>query len=252
MPFVNIGERKIYYSARGESGTPILFIHGAAGNHLVWGLQVRALGDFGRAVAIDLPGHGRSDPPGCDTIDAYRESILGVMNALQFERAVLVGHSMGGAIAQAFALAAPKRVTGLVLVGTGTRLRVLPAILNGVLTDPDRTAALVIENSYAAGLDPDFRKRAEDEFRACPPAVAYGDFRACNQFDLTSHIAEIGAPTLVLCGKQDRMTPLKFSLFLASHIPNASLVLLDDAGHSAMIEQPDSVSNTLIEFIKRL
>ncbi len=252
MPLAHIADQDIYYIARGTHGVPVVFIHGAAGNHLVWGLQAHALAEHARAVALDLPGHGRSEPPGRNSVEAYRDVVLGLLDALEFERAIIVGHSMGGAIAQTLALSHPERVAGLGLVGTGARLRVLPAILDGVLNDLPATAKLVIENSYAPGLDPEFQQRAEEEFRACPATVTYGDFFACNQFDVMTRLTEIRAPTLVICGREDRMTPPKYSVYLATHIPKAYLVFIDQAGHSVMIEQPDEVNTTLIDFIEFL
>ncbi|MCX7838145.1 MAG: alpha/beta hydrolase [Anaerolineae bacterium] len=230
----------------------MVFVHGAGANHLIWGLQVHALADCARAVALDLPGHGRSTLPGRTSIEAYRDVVLGLLDALGFERAVIVGHSMGGAIAQTLALSHPDRVAGLGLVGTGARLRVLPAILNGVLNDLAATARLVIEYSYAPGMDPEFLRRAEAEFCECPATVIHGDFWACNQFDVMTRLAEIRVPTLIICGRQDRLTPLKYSVYLAQHIPNASLVLIDEAGHSVMIEQPDETSAALHHFIELL
>ncbi|MCI0476890.1 MAG: alpha/beta hydrolase [Anaerolineales bacterium] len=252
MPVAQVAGQNIYYIARGAQGTPVVFIHGAAGNHLVWGMQVHALGEVARAVALDLPGHGRSDPPGRTSVEAYRDVIVGLLDALGFDRAVIVGHSMGGAIAQTLALSHPDRVAGLGLVGTGARLRVLPAILDGVLNDFESIAGLVVENSYAPGLNVEFQKRAEDEFRACPASVTHGDFSACNQFDVMARLAGIRAPTLVVCGREDRMTPAKYSVYLATQIPNAYLVLIDHAGHSVMIEQPDETNKTLLDFVELL
>jgi len=252
MPLARVAGQNVYYIEHGTQGTPVVFVHGAPANHLVWGLQVRALGDIARAVALDLPGHGRSDPPGRDSVEAYRDVVVGLLDALGFERAVIVGHSMGGAIAQTLALSHPDRVAGLGLVGTGARLRVLPEILDGLLTDPDQVARLFIEYAYAPGLAPALRQRAEDEFRACPPRVAHGDFSACNKFDTLTRLAEIRAPTLVVCGRADRLTPAKYSVYLATHIPNAYLVFIEHAGHSVMLEQPDEMNKTLIDFIEFL
>lgn len=252
MPLTQIAGQNIYYIHRGTQGPPVIFIHGAAGSHLHWGLQAYALTQHARAIALDLPGHGRSDPPGRNSVEAYGDVVLHLLDALAFDRAVIIGHSMGGAIAQTLALSHPDRVLGLGLVGTGARLRVLPAILEGVLNDLNATAKLVIENSYAPGLDPEFQTRAEEDFCACPALVTYGDFFACNQFDVMTRLAEIRAPTLVLCGREDRMTPPKYSVYLATHIPNAYVVFIDDAGHSVMLEQPDQVSATLIDFIEFL
>ena len=252
MPLAQVAGQNIHYIEQGKQGPPVIFVHGAAGSHLVWGLQVRALGEVARAVALDLPGHGRSDPPGRDSVEAYRDVVLGLLDALGYERAVIVGHSMGGAIAQTLALSHPDRVAGLGLIGTGARLRVLPAILDGVLNDFDNITGLVVEYSYASDLDPEFRTRAEDEFRACPRAVTHGDFSACNQFDVMTRLAEIRAPTLVICGRDDRMTPAKYSVYLASNIPNADLVFIDNAGHSVMIEQSDETNKALVDFVKFL
>ncbi len=251
MPFVNVGADKVYYAEHGNASAnaPVVFVHGAAGSHLIWGAQVRALGEHTRAVALDLPGHGRSLPPGRDAMTAYRDVVLGLLDALGFDRAVIVGHSMGGGIAQTLALSHPDRVAGLGLIGTGARLRVLPALLDGVLSDFDHTARLVVENSYGPGLDAAMRERALAEFRACPAPVIHDDFAACNAFDLLPSLAEIRAPTVVICGRADRMTPVKYSEFLAANIPHARCVIVEGAGHSVMIEKPIQVNRALDEFM---
>ncbi|MDE3089371.1 MAG: alpha/beta hydrolase [Chloroflexota bacterium] len=255
MPYATVGKDEIYYAERGAALTaaprsaPIVFVHGAAGNHLVWGEQLRALGAITRAVALDLPGHGKSQPPGRDSMDGYRDVVLGLLDALRFDRAVIVGQSMGGGIAQTLALSHPDRVAGLVLVGTGARLHVLPAILDGILNDFENTARFVVDYSYAQPMSPSLRTLAEEQFRACPPAVTHGDYTACNAYDLLPRVAEIRAPTLVIVGSADRMTPVKYSEYLAAKIPNARRVLVEGAGHSAMIEKPTEVNRALIDFM---
>lgn len=252
MPFVNVTDQKIYYAEFGSDGMPVVFVHGAAANHLIWGLQVRALGTIGQAIAVDLPGHGKSDLPGCTTIDAYRDVVVGLLDALELERAVIVGHSMGGAIAQTLALSHPHRVAGLALIGTGARLRVLPSILNGMLTDPEMTAELLVESSYSSNVDAGARQLALEQFLACSPQVAHDDFVACDAFDSMARVAEIQIPTLIVCGREDRMTPVKYSVYLHSQIPNTQLVLIDNAGHSVMIEQAEDVNAALEDFVGNL
>jgi pimeloyl-ACP methyl ester carboxylesterase len=242
----------MYYAESGKRGIPVVFLHGSGASHLIWGAQLRALGDFARAIALDLPGHGRSDSPGRDTMDAYRDVVLGVLDALGFARAVIVGHSLGGGIAQTLALSHPDRVAGLGLIGTGARLRVLPAILDGILNDFDNAARVIVENSYAQPMDASLRKRAEEQFRACAPSVTHGDFSACDKFDILPRVAEIRAPTLVIVGSADRLTPVKYSEFLAANISGARLVVVEGAGHSAMIEKPEAVSRALVEFVRNL
>ncbi len=248
MPFAEVGGEQVNYVAQGEKGWPVVFVHGAASSHLIWWNQIRALAPLARAVAMDLPGHGRSALRGRTSVAAYAEAVLGLIDALGFDRALVVGHSMGGAIAQTLALAYPDRIAGVGLIGTGARLRVLPAILDGVLSDPEGTARLVTQHSFAT-LEPALLAKAEEQFRACPPAVTHGDFSACNDFDAMGRVAEIRASALVLCGRDDQMTPVKYSEFLASKIPAARLVLVPAAGHYVMLEQPEQVNAALAEWV---
>src|SRR5574341_864788 len=252
MPFVQVGDENIYYVAHGARGIPVVFIHGAGSSHLIWGKQIRALGEIARAVALDLPGHNKSRSRGRNSIDAYRDVVLRLLDALGFKRAVIIGHSMGGAIAQMLALSHPDRVAGLGLVGTGARLRVLSKILDGLLSDYDQTVRLIVQLHFAPNPDPLWLYKSEEQFRACPPQVAHDDYAACNVFDVMERIAEIRAPTLVLCGREDRLTPVKYSEFLASKIPNARLILIDGAGHAVMLEKPEEVNRALDVFVRKL
>ncbi len=248
MSYISIAGEKIYYIERGR-GIPVVFVHGAGSSHLIWGAQTRALGEVARAIALDLPGHGKSDGEGRDSIEAYRDLFVGFLDALEIERAGIVGHSMGGAIAQLLALSHPDRVAGLGLIGTGARLRVLPSILDGILSDFDNTARMVTEYSFAANADSALKQKAELQLRACDPRVTYGDYAACNAFDVIERITEIHASALIVCGREDRMTPPKYSGFLATKIPNARLEWIDRAGHQVMIEQSEVVNRVLLEFV---
>jgi pimeloyl-ACP methyl ester carboxylesterase len=251
MGWVTVQNQSIHFLSQGTQGVPIILVHGSGSTHEIWTPQVRALASIARPVAVDLPGHGRSDSPGRNSVEAYRDVILGLLDVLHLDRAMIVGHSLGGAIAQAMALSHPDRVVALGLVGTGARLRVLQTILDGLISDFDKTASLIVENSHAPNLSDDMRIRAMAELRACNPVVTQGDYSACNAFDVMLRVGEIQAPTIVMCGKQDRMTPPKYSEFLAAQIPGAQWVLVDNAGHNVMIEQPDVVSHALFAFVQK-
>jgi pimeloyl-ACP methyl ester carboxylesterase len=255
MPTLDLGKEKIYYVERGAStnarqGTPVVFIHGAGSSHLIWGAQVRALGDRARALALDLPGHFKSQGSGRDTITAYAEVVRGFLDALAIERTIIAGHSMGGAIAQTLALAYPDRVAALALIATGARLRVSPSFLEEFQNDFDNTVDKIIAYYFARGADPRLIEKSAAVLRACGQPIVLGDFNACNDFDATARLAEIRVPTLVLCGTADQLTPPKSSEFLASQIPNAQLALIEGAGHHVMIEKPDAVNRALSEFVR--
>ncbi len=252
MPFVTVHGTDLFYAHSGTHGVPVIFVHGSGSNHLIWGNQLRAVGAVARAIALDSPGHGRSSGTGHTSVEAYRDVILGVMDTLAFERAIVVGHSLGGAITQTLALSHPDRVAGMGLVGTGARLRVLPNILDGILNDFENTAHFVTVNCFGTTPDPVLLERSLAEFRACPGKVTHGDYTACNGFDVMHRIAEIRVPTLAICGTADKMTPPKYSEYLVAKIPGARLVLIERAGHYVMLEQPDAVNQALVDFVKTI
>ena len=118
------------------------------GTHLDWPRELRRIADV-TAYAIDLPGHGRSDPPGCSSIDLYADFVTSFIETLEIERIVLIGHSMGGAIVQNIGRRALSQVAGLVLIATGARLKVNPAILDNVVSDFDGVVDTIIDLSWS-------------------------------------------------------------------------------------------------------
>jgi 3-oxoadipate enol-lactonase len=252
MPSVATADGEIFYLKRGTGGPALVCIHGAGGTHAHWGYQLRDLSDIAQVYTIDLPGHGRSAPPGRSSIAGYGAALLALMDALEIERAALAGHSMGGAIGLSMALDAPKRVAGLGLVGAGGRMRVAPAILEGLSGDRLATIRTIVAYSYAPGTPEQMRRRAEASYALCDPAVYREDYLACNAFDVLARLHEIRCPAEVICGNADRMTPLKYSETLRDCIPGAVLVLVPGAGHMAPIEQPAAVSAALRELLLRL
>ncbi len=248
MPFAQIGEQALFYTVNGRGGPALILIHGAGGNHLHWPAALRRL-PGATVYAVDLPGHGRSAGAGRERIEDYAADIVRFMDAVGVPRGVLVGHSMGGAIAQMTALVAPERVAGLVLVGTGARLRVAPVILEGILQDALGTVALITDWAWGPEADPAMVARGRQMMARVDPQVVWGDFAACDRFDIRERVGEITAPTLVITGAEDRMTPPKFGQWLAERIPGARFVLVEGAGHMVMLEKPDQVANAVQEFV---
>ena len=108
------------------AGKPAIFIHGASGSSTSWYFQKEYLKQFMEVILLDLPGHGSSSGDGCERLEECRDAVHGVLTSLGLRKCFLVGHSMGGAIAMLFALTYPELMAGLVLVGTGAKLRVFP------------------------------------------------------------------------------------------------------------------------------
>ncbi|HEX2697034.1 MAG TPA: alpha/beta hydrolase [Anaerolineales bacterium] len=246
----------LYYfahEAENFSRPAVILIHGAAGTHLYWPPQVRRLPNQ-RIFAVDLPGHGKSEGIGHQRIDDYADEIIEFMKALKLNSAILVGHSMGSAIALTSALKIPKQVFALGLVGSGARLLVAPELLRSA-SDPSTFLDAVHkmnENSYAADSSERLKELGEKRTAEIRPTVLYGDFLACNAFNVMDQLSQISVPTLIVCGSEDRMTPLKNSEFLRDNISGAKLEIVPRAGHMVMLEQPEKTTTILNDFLNSI
>ncbi len=253
MPSVTVNGAAIHYTAEPPKGgawePAALFLHGAGGTHENWRFQVRHLGIRWTALAVDLPGHGASQGDGYCTIAEYRDFIRDFLAALGISRPVLVGHSMGGGLAQSFALAYPDRLAALVLVGTGARLRVHPDIFTTIQRDVGEAARLISGWAFSTDALPATVAQGAEAFARNRAAVLKGDFRACDAFDVMHELAAIRVPTLVLCGEEDRLTPVKYARFLHEQIPGALLAIVPGAGHMVMLEKPAEFNRILTAFL---
>jgi pimeloyl-ACP methyl ester carboxylesterase len=257
MPYVTVAGQRTFcalYQGDVQGKRNLVLVHGAGGSHLDWPSPLRRLREA-NVYALDLPGHGRSEGPGRSSITAYRDFLLAFLDALGLERAVVVGHSMGGAIALEFSLHYPDRLAGLILVGSGARLRVLPAILAGILSDSEvetafeATVDLVCDYAFGPSASEQLRRLGRQRLLKTPPQVLHGDYAACDAFDVMERLREVRCPTLVIGGTADVLTPPKYAIYLRDHIPGAELVLVDAAGHMVMLEKPEVVAKAVSKFI---
>jgi len=249
MPFAQ-GVHYTLHSSDKKNRPPVLLVHGAGGSHLSWHPHLRRL--RGETVyALDLPGHGQSEGEGRQSIQEYAEDVIRFMDAANIQMAVLAGISMGSAIALTLALNHPERIAGLVLIGGGAKMRVAPSILETV-GNPDTFEAAVETinvNSFAPAVSKDLLRLSKQELLKMPPSVLLSDFLACSQFDVSERLLEIKTPALILCGGHDRMMPPKFSHTLRDALPNARLLIIEDAGHMAQLERPDEVAEAMKQFL---
>ncbi|MGQ9491001.1 MAG: alpha/beta fold hydrolase [Anaerolineae bacterium] len=255
MTTINLDGEQLNYSVhRGAlqvSAPPLVLVHGAGGNLMHWPAELRRLDGY-TVYALDLPGHGRSRGASRAEIGAYAEVVRRFLEALQTtgtQPCLLAGHSMGGAIAIECALRYPGRLAGLILIGTGARLRVAPQILQGILTDFTGTTELLAEWAHSANTDPNLRRLYLRRLREVNPHVLHNDFAACDAFDRRAEVNQIVMPTLIVCGEADRMTPVKYSQYLREQITGSSLVVVPGAGHMVMLEQPRAVAQAVTEFL---
>jgi len=250
MPFVKVGEENIFFSKK-DTGSDhnLLLIHGSGGDHMHWPHQVRHLPDI-NVFAIDLPGHGRSEGQGRDTVDAYADFTAAFVSALNLNKVTLAGHSLGGAIAQSLAFRVPEWLARIILVGTGARLRVAPGMIDGVLSDFHVAANLICEYAYGPDAPASLVQAARETLLKVDPKVVHGDFSACDQFDVMEKISEISLPTLVISGAADQMTPAKYGEYLYQHIPGARFSVIEDGGHMMGLEKPEALAECMVNFLR--
>jgi pimeloyl-ACP methyl ester carboxylesterase len=231
------------------AGPPLVLVHGAGGSAELWPRQLDALADVARVFAPDLPGHGPLGGRGRPSIATYAEWLDSFIAAVTEERVVLVGHSMGGAVAQALALLRPERLVGLVLLATGARLRVMARLVELLRHDPRQGQSLIQDLSFGAAAAPECAALVARVLREGPPLVTLGDFLACDRFDARERLATIRIPTLVVAGAADRLTPPRYARLLAETIPGARLVEIEAAGHFPHLEQPELVNAAIRAFL---
>jgi pimeloyl-ACP methyl ester carboxylesterase len=246
----------LYYFAHevdNLSRPPVILIHGAGGHHLFWPPQIRRMHNQ-RIIAVDLPGHGKSEGVGHQTIEDYTLEIMEFIKALKLNAAVLAGHSMGSAIALNAAMLFPNKVLGLCLLGGGTRLRVAHSILQSASNPStfEATIRLIIDDSFSPQANARLKELAAQRLSETRPSVLYGDFMACNAFSITDQITKVAVPTYILCGALDRMVPLKFSESLRDLIPGAQMDIVPLAGHMLMLEQPDQTADNMGRFLNTI
>ncbi len=249
-------EGDVYYFASKQNGVKqpaVVLIHGAGGNHLHWPHNLRRLSNY-QVYAPDLPGHGKSGGLGEQSVLNYARAVVAWMEAMGIKKAVIAGHSMGGAIAQTLAVEFPKMVKGLILVATGARLAVNQDLLAKLSTPGGTPAAInqIVKWSWMKGTDTKFLDKLRNQLGEVRSAVLYGDYLACSKFDMTDRLKKIKAPTLVIAGDNDKMTPLDLNRQLESGIRQAQLAVIPEAGHMVMLEQPEKVAREALAFLQEI
>lgn len=249
MPEINISTGKIHYRAGGNKDAPALvFIHGSGCDHRVWPEELFAL-DNACVYAVDLPAHGLSGGKSAGSVAEYALAVEETIHALELFHVILAGHSLGGAIAQTLALQHPEWLSALILMGTGARLKVLPAVLDGLEKNPHETISLFGGFSFGPEADPGVVKAFSASFAKGSPKVLLNDLRACNQFDIMDKVKEITCCALVICAENDSLTPPKYGKYLAEHLPASRFCMIEKAGHMMALEQPDAVCRCIRDFL---
>jgi pimeloyl-ACP methyl ester carboxylesterase len=254
----------MYYEWHGQAvGTPVVLVMGLGGDCTAWAFQLAALAPRYRVLVFDNRGAGRTDAPDVPyTTPGMAADLLGLLDGLGIDQAHLLGLSMGGAIAQEAALAAPGRVRSLQLhatwAGPSPYLEALIRAVRAVRAQLDREAfhralAVWLFTPETFARQPELVElvvqRATGDPHA-PPAHAYlRQLDAALGHDARARLPRLRCPTLVAVGSQDLLTPPPLSRELARLVPAARLEILDGAGHGALWEAPAAFDAACLRFL---
>ena len=232
----------------------LIFIHGSGANGNVWMLQKKHFTD---ADTPDLPGHPGGEI--CTSVEEYSNWLHGYIKGKGYSDVVLAGHSLGGGIALQHAVTYPGDLKGIILIGSGARLRVLPVIIEAIsskLDDPAGWLRDLVEPLYST-VDKETRGAilaglAGAGLAEVGPAAQLNDFRCCDKFDIMEKVQQIKLPAHCIVGELDNMTPPKYSQFLVKSMPDCGISIISGGTHLCFLEKPGPVNDAIAAFLGRL
>ena len=257
---LDVGGKEVFaYTANHEldpAKRTVVFVHGAGLDHSWFGLQSRYFGYHGwNVLAVDLPGHGRSEGPPLTAVPAMADWLVKLLGAAKIERVSLVGHSMGTLVALDCAARHPALVERVALIAAAQPMKVSDAFLDAAKRNSydafDMSTIWGHAPQVPLGGNPNpgmwMYGDTQARLERLAPGVLYADLKASNDYVFPGGVKR---PVLFILGKRDVMTPPRAAKTLQEQIPGAQTVLIDFSGHSLMAEAPDATLDALIKFLQ--
>ncbi len=265
MPKVKVGDINMYYEVHGK-GEPFVMIAGIICSMAFWFKAIPVFSREYRLVVFDNRGAGRSDAPDIPyTMEMMADDLAGLLDAIGIDSAHILGHSLGGAVAQQFALCYPRRLRSLILASTGFGGPHAVKSNNPEVTRFfERMPSLPLKESMVEGLhlmfsqefidkEPGLMKEyiAKTMEHPAPPQGLIRQGQAVMGHNTYERLPEIKAPTLVITGDADMFGSAENSKIMASRIPEAELVILKNMGHGFMFEAEEEANRIMLDFLRR-
>lgn len=261
MTFLTLENRTIHYKDEGTiDGRCLLFLNSLGTDLRIWDDVVPSFSATHRIIRMDKLGHGLSDAPkGPYTMPQLARDVLALMDHLGIAQTSLIGDSVGGMIALAFAIEWPERVSRLVLCDTEAKIgqadywneRIAALRTSGIEPIADGVLERWFSPQYIKNNRAGYAGYRNMLTRT-PLAGYIGVCEAIRDADMREAAQRVNIPTLVICGAQDRATPPEMVRQLAARLPNARFLLIENAGHIPSIEQPQALSNGIETFLKEI
>jgi pimeloyl-ACP methyl ester carboxylesterase len=250
---VKINELRTYYESSGK-GKSLILVHGAGGSSGYWGLQLAELSKQFRVISVDLPGHGKSERPQWKpTIEFYAQHVASLMKQLEIPMAAVLGHSMGGLVAQKLAVDYARKVEKLIIVDSGAKLVEQGVLPHDIDVQQAEVGMQILTMVLSHKTVSDKKKMAFvlKQISRNPTydiSILGDDLRAVASEDLRERLGEICSPTLIIHGADDPI-PLAIAEYLRDNIRGSRLVVIPDSGHMPMLEQPERFNEALLGFL---
>ncbi len=260
MPRISIGDCHLYYERHG-TGFPVLFVSGLGGLASFWREQIASVGKRFEVVLHDHRGVGQSDHSRISyTVERMAEDVVRLMDALGIDRAHVVGHSTGGAIAQVLAIENPERLASMVIAASWTKadayFRRLFALRKDILqrlgpaTYLQASTLLLYPPFWVARNNEKLRQiEAQSLATFAPPEIIMSRIDAVLAFDRTDDLARIRTPALIVAAQDDVVTPAYFSEELARLVPGAEVKFFGQGGHCFTQVMPREFNQAVLPFL---
>jgi 3-oxoadipate enol-lactonase len=251
MPIAEVDGLKTHYEEHGK-GAPIVLVHGAQGTVEGFEGMVKTLRTKYRVITPSLPGRSGSESMhGQVTIERYSDHVTHLLQKIGVEKTVIGGCSMGGLVSLSFCLDHPSMTLALVLINTGARMPIDERIAKLFEEDCEGMTKLATSMGYSKKTPKNVIERGLAYSINCPKEASVTDMAATGKFDARERLHEIKAPTLIMTGSDDIITPLPMAQFLNKGIVGSTLKIIKDAGHSSIIEKPREISEEIIRFLQK-
>jgi len=245
ISYLQFKDKRIYYELKCIGSSRVLiFIHGSGSTSKVWKYQFD-LDVNHDLIALDLPSHGKSSKFSKLSLELYVNVLEALIKQLNYTEVILCGHSLGGAIIQSFYFKNPNLVNRLILVGSGARLRVSPVILDSLKSDYDEFLNSLPFGAFSRKTSNKIVSTYIKETSKVGQEVTYQDFAICDKFDTMALTSSIKVPILIIVGKDDKLTPVKYANYYKEKASNSELFIIEKAGHMVMIEQPEKFNEII-------
>jgi len=258
LPYININQLNLFYFENKIRGTPLLFIHGWIGSSLEWIYQLNYFNSREHIIILDLPGFGKSDKPNTKySIEFFTKLILDFLNLLGYNEAILIGHSLGGLIAQNITIQNLKLVKKLILISTTAisqpfKNKFFLFWVNIIfrLTYTNFLKNTIKRINSTKDENREFRKLYKNALEI-PKSVVLSTFKnMTSKFNLNEKLSVISQPTLIIYGTEDKIISKSMIINLGNLIPNSEIILIENSPHRVMVENHVRVNKIIDDFIK--